>query len=180
MAGKALRRVAQIIDKHGLAGCAIHPRLYHAGRDMHLRAIQLAGILQRQLDLLAGLGASAWHRGEPPFSGVDVAGWGIEQHQLQLVLLQALFNFSGLILMGNRNSTASKPARAAAANRSGNGSSVNSMVKLAANFGMVLSQFIHFVSGQVADLTVAEGKYQPRGLFQLFGIVGGFAQRAGR
>lgn len=69
---------------------------------MYLRAIQLAGILQRQLDLLAGLGASAWHRGEPPFSGVDVAGWGIEQHLLQLVLLQALFNFPGLILIGKQ------------------------------------------------------------------------------
>ena len=68
-------------------------------------------------------------------------------------------------------------AAALAAKRSRNGSSVNSMDKFAANFGMVLSQFIHFVSGQVTDLAIAEGKHQPRGLFQLFGIVGGFAQR---
>ena len=46
--------------------------------------------------------ASPGNGGEPPFSGVDVAGWGIEQHQLQLVLLQALSDFPGGILIGKQ------------------------------------------------------------------------------
>ena len=46
---------------------------------MHLRATELAGILQRQLNIASGLGASPGDGGEPPFSGVDVnAGeWGL-------------------------------------------------------------------------------------------------------
>ncbi|CAN2524906.1 Uncharacterised protein [Klebsiella pneumoniae] len=69
---------------------------------MHLRATELAGILQRQLNIASGLRASPGDGGEPPFSGVDVAGWGIEQHQLQLVLLQALSDFPGGILIGKQ------------------------------------------------------------------------------
>lgn len=177
VAGKALRGVAQIIDKHGLAGCAIQPRRYHAGHDMYLRATELAGILQRQLNIASGLRASPGNGGEPPFSGVDVAGWGIEQHQLQLVLLQALSDFPGGILIGKKKLNGFKSRPGSGGKAFQNGSSVNSMDKFAANFGMVLSQFFHFVSGQVADLAVAEGKYQPCGIFQFLGIVGGFAKR---
>ena len=45
------------------------------------------------------------------------------------------------------------------------------MDKFAANFGMVLSQFFHFISGQVADLRGCRGKNQPCGLFQFLGLL---------
>ena len=69
---------------------------------MHLRTIQLAGILQRQLNITPGLGAPARQGGETPLPGINVAGRGIKQHQLQLVFLQALFNFPGGILIGEQ------------------------------------------------------------------------------
>lgn len=88
-----------------------------------------------------------------------------------------LSDFPGGILIGKQKLNGFKSRPGSGGKAFQNGSSVNSMDKFAANFGMVLSQFFHFVSGQVADLAVAEGKYQPCGLFQFLGIVGGFAQR---
>jgi hypothetical protein len=69
-------------------------------------------------------------------AGVPVAGRSIDQHLLQSVCLEQFRDHRRVMRVGNQHSTPPNPARAAAAKRSRNGCSVNSIDRLAAKPGM--------------------------------------------
>ncbi len=70
-------------------------RRLNAGHHVDAGAIQGRCIGQRQLKALAKFGLSAWQTGKAAFTRLPVARWGIEQHLLQAVVLQALLEFMG-------------------------------------------------------------------------------------
>jgi len=72
-------------------------------------------------------------RGEAALAAGPIAGHGVEQRETQAIALEPLGDRLGRVVVGNRNSTPVKPARAAASNRSRKPMSWNIMLKLAAN-----------------------------------------------
>ena len=130
-------REAQVGDQRRVRMLMRDARRQLAGQAVDLRAAQRLGVVDGPRHAVAELGHAVRVAGDAALARLPVAGRQVVQHLLQAVGAQGGGQFLLGIGIGEQVLDGVEARARAAAKRSMNGSSVKSMVRLAANWGMV-------------------------------------------